>query len=54
MDENMYDALKTAITTDLLVSRDIKVSQIRVKIIEDRKYNIPDWFYSYITDDDIV
>lgn len=53
MDENMYDALKTAITTDLLVSRDIKVSQIRVKIIEDRKYNIPDWFYSYITDDDI-
>ena len=53
MDELMYDTLKTAVTTDLLSSRDMSVSDIRVNIIEDRKYNIPEWMYDYIRDDDI-
>ena len=53
MDELMYDTLKTAITTDLLSSRDTNISIIRVKAIEDRNYDIPEWMYKYIRDDDI-
>lgn len=38
---------------DFLRENTPDMSTIRVRIIEDRKFDIPDWFYNYITDMDI-
>ena len=48
MDELLYETLKTAITSDLLSSNNINISNIRVMIVEDRNYDIPEWMFKYL------
>ena len=54
MTTEIKDIIKEAITTDLLHSDDDKISEIRVKIIEDRKYNLPYKMYDYIQERDVI
>lgn len=48
------ESVKSLFGVDLLKNNTDDMSAIRVAIIEDRNYDIPEWFNDYITDQDII